>query len=442
MATPDQTPEPQLTLAEQMQRLSNLQKRAGQINTGGVDNFFNDAATNFGGSLLRTAATLPFGPYKGIVSSLAGTDQGKLATGALAALINKRTNTDPNNGRGIPMSPTGYTPEEEAAIAAQRAADAQMQAQIDQGNAFFNAMLGNTADTSGYDAALKTFGQQRKQSAKRYQTYSAQISDLFGNLGRKSATYAQEQAGIGQQSAITRSQLAAQQAQQAGQTRSADAARLKAATEARAALGLGESASAGAAGDIATLRAEQGLTDQQAVGQTTIDTILANEALAKLMSSRQAGGFDMAGQQAQQELNMSYEDLLASLANAEAQTKIQKSQAIAAGAASVADKLAVENARQNYFKGLANEGNVDSPEAAVTVWKKTNPNSAVAADRLLATFIPWVTSSAPNTINETGKEPTFLQLINAYSAKHPEGAKVLQSDPALLNLLQTYTGIK
>lgn len=441
MSMPSYGSDPVYTPEEQRKRLAQLQNQYSQINTGGIDNFFNDAATNFGGSLLKTGATVPFGPFGGIVSSLAGTDQGKLATGALAALINKKINP-PYVPPVIPASPTSDDPVYEAQLFAQRAADAEMQRQITEGNAFYNSLLGNTADTSGYDAALRNLGQERNKSKKRYQTYSAQISDLFGNLGRKSATYAQEQAGIGQQSAITRSQLAAQQAQQVGQTRSADAARLKAATEARAALGLGESASAGAAGDIATLRAEQGITDQQALGQTTIDTILANEALAKLVSSRQAGGFDMAGQQAQSELNMSYEDLLASLANAEAQTQMQRSQAISAGAASVADKLAVENARQNYFKGLASEGNVDSPEAAVTVWKKTNPNSAAAADRLLATFIPWVTSSAPNTINDTGKAPTFLQLVNAYSEAHPEGSKVLQSDPALLSLLQTYTGIK
>jgi hypothetical protein len=305
--------------------------------------------------------------------------------------------------------------------------------------ALYSLMGKNTADTSGYDAALGTIANQRKSSAKRYQTYSAQISDLFGNLGRKSDTFAQEQAGIGQQSAITRSQLAAQQASQAEQTRTADAARLKAATEARSALGLGEAASAGAAGDIATLRGEQALTDQQAVGQTTIDTILANEALAKLMSSRQAGGFDLAGQQAQQQLNMSYEDMLNSLANAEAQTKIQKSQAISAGAMSPSEQIAILQAAKNYTDAQANSGTGTDP---ATVWMTANPNSAGNAQALLSSFVPWFTSAAPSVDTSTGKTPTLSQMVNAYSKAHPEGANIIAQDPTLYNLIQVYTGLK
>lgn len=308
------------------------------------------------------------------------------------------------------------------------------------------SFLQNTADTSGYDAALRNIGQERNKSKKRYQTYSAQISDLFGNLGRKSATYAQEQAGIGQQAALTRSQLGAQQAQQAGQTRSADAARLKAATEARAALGLGEAASAGAAGDIATLRGEQGITDQQALGQTTIDTILANEALAKLVSSRQAGGFDMAGQQAQQELNMSYEDLLSSLANAEAQTKIQKSQAISAGAPTVSEQLAVMNADESYRNALANQGTVVNPADKAGVWLAASPELAPAGQALLAQFTPWYTKNAGSLTGDAGRAPTFSSLISkfkeAMESEGTDGAAILDSNPALISLLQIYTGLK
>ena len=306
--------------------------------------------------------------------------------------------------------------------------------------ALYSLIGTNTADTSGYDAALGTIGNQRKQTAKRYQTYTAQLSDLFGNLGRKSATYAQEQAGIGEASALTRSQVAAQQAQQAERTRSADAKRLQAATEARAALGLGEAASGGAAGDIATLRAEQALTDQQAAGQTTIDTILANEALAKLMSSRQAGGFDLAGQQAQQQLNMSYEDALAALAGQEAQTQIQKSQAISAGAMSPATQVSILQAAENYKNAQANTGTGGTDPA--TVWMTANPNSAGNAQRLLATFVPWITSKAPSTDPNTGKTPTLLQLVNAYAKDHPQGAAIIAKDPTLYNLIQVYTGIK
>lgn len=327
--------------------------------------------------------------------------------------------------------PPVVTRDDPGAIAAAPKQDATL--------ALLQSMLQNRADVSGYDVILGDLGRQRKQAAKRYQTYSAQISDLFGNLGRKSTTYAQEQAAIGESAATTRAQLAAQQAQRTQATRDAEALRLKTANEAAAALGLGEAAAVGAGGDIVTQQTEAALTDQQALGQSTIDTILANEAIAKLMSSRQAGGFDIAGQQAQQQLNMSYEDLLSALSGQEAQTKMQRSQAISAGAPSVSEQLAVMNATQNYLNAQANTGTSSDP---ATVWMQVNPASAVQGNRLLATFIPWVTSKAPSVNKETGKPPTFLQLVNSYSADHPEGAKILRSDPALLSLLQAYTGLE
>ena len=451
MSSPSYDSDPVYTPEEQRQRLARLQKEYSQINSR-EPNPFLDGLSRFGSTF-----TNGLNSYQGLPgSSLIGN------------LLIRGRNTDPLTGMSIPtpaqlqqfaktnvqnrMNQAAANQSRDAgilqrqekellasqAIAQENAAAAELQRQIDQGNAFYNSMLGNTADTSGYDAALRNIGKERNKSKKRYQTYSAQISDLFGNLGRKSTAYAEEQANISQQSEITRSQMAAQQAQQAQRTREADATRLKAANEARVALG-----GSVAESDLATQESEMALTDQQALGQTTMDTILANEALAKLVSSRQAGGFDMAGQQAQTELNMSYEDLLSSLANAEAQTQMQRSQAISAGAPSPSDRLAVENARLNYFKGLASEGSVDSPEAAVTVWKKANPNSAQGADLLLGSFIPWITTSAPAE-NATGKEPSFLDLINAYTTAegNEEGAAILQSDPALYNLLQTYLNIK
>lgn len=330
-----------------------------------------------------------------------------------------------------PQIPAVITRDDPGAIAAAQEQDARL--------ALLQSMLQNRADVSGYDAILGDIGKQRKQASKRYQTYSAQISDLFGNLGRKSSTYAEEQAAIGESAAATRAQLAAQQTQRTQATREAEAIRLKTANEAAAALGLGEAAAVGAGGDIVTKQTEAALTDQQALGQTTIDTILANEAIAKLMSSRQAGGFDIAGQQAQQQLNMSYEDLLSALGGQEAQTKMQRSQAISAGAPSVSEQLAVMNATENYMNAQANTGTSGDP---ATTWMRVNPASAGQANRLLATFIPWVTTKAPSVNKETGKTPTLMQLINAYTADHPQGAKILQSDPALYSLLQAYTGLK
>lgn len=417
------------TPEEQLQRLSNLQKQYSQINSGRANAFLGDAFSNLGSAIANAPATqaqaqlawgLPFNANGG-VENIFGSGIPAAADAAWSRSYQARADL----GNRL-LNPTPVAQEQQDPYLA----------------ALYSIMGKNTADTSGYDAALKNIGQQRKQAGKRYQTYSAQISDLFGNLGRKSATYAQEQAGIGQQAAVTRSQLAAQQAQQAGETRSADAARLKAATEARAALGLGESASAGAAGDIATLRAEQGLTDQQAVGQTTIDTILANEALAKLVSSRQAGGFDMAGQQAQQELNMSYEDMLSSLANAEAQTKMQKSQAISAGAMSPSEQVAILQAAENYKNAKAQTGEVINPVDKAGVWLAASPAFAESGKALLQRFAPWFVDKAGSLTGDPAKNPAFTNVLTKFQESDAEGAQILKNNPALISLLQVYTGLK
>jgi hypothetical protein len=430
MSNPSYNSDPVYTPEEQRQRLSDLQKQYSQINSGG-SNPFLDALSGLGSAIAsvpatQTQAQLAWGiPFNadGTAKNIFAPDNSAAAQSAWSRSYEGKAALEQRNLMNQLTGNEGPT-------------------EAEARQALLMSFLQNTADTSGYDAALSGIANQRKQASKRYQTYSAQISDLFGNLGRKSTAFAEEQAGIGQQSAITRSQLAAQQAQQAERTRSADATRLKAATEARAALGLGESASAGAAGDIATLRGEQDLTDQQAIGQTTIDTILANEALAKLVSSRQAGAFDMAGQQAQQQLNMSYEDMLASLANAEAQTKIQRSQAISAGAPSVSERLAVLNADESYRQALANQGNVTNPMDKASVWIQASPQSAAGANKLLATFIPFFTSKGAESTLGTGKAPTLLQVVNAYAKENQEGADILNSDPALYSLLQAYTGLK
>jgi hypothetical protein len=423
MGTPEYTPE------EERARLSNLQKAYSQINSGGLNPIL-DVLSGIGSAIGNAPAT-----------------QVK-ANAAWGAALFPDTYGSSNISANKPMDPSQYgsfmnTPGYNAGQAVPRGVVPEVQATEDPYLAALYSLMGtNTADTSGYDAALGTIAKQRKQTAKRYQTYTAQLSDLFGNLGRKSATYAQEQAGIGEASALTRSQVAAQQAQQAKRTRSADAKRLQAATEARAALGLGEAASGGAAGDIATLRAEQALTDQQAAGQTTIDTILANEALAKLMSSRQAGGFDLAGQQAQQQLNMSYEDALAALSGQEAQTKIQKSQAISAGAMSPSEQVAILQAAENYKNSLASQGTVVNPADKAGVWLEASPALKEVGYSLLQEFTPWYTETGGSLSMDPTKNATFSAALTAFKKAKPEAAALLDNNPALISLLQVYTGLK
>ena len=425
MSNPSYNSDPVYTPEEQRRRLSDLQQAIKAQNAG--NNPILDALSGLGSAVVNAPMTQ--------VNANNAWGQALMPQLAAPTFDATRSNAALSN-RWMAMGRNA----QEQDILSQLASQPEQQ---DPYLAALYSILGqNTADTSGYDAALGSIANQRKSSAKRYQTYSAQISDLFGNLGRKSDTYAQEQAGIGQQSAITRSQLGAQQAQQAEQTRTADATRLKAATEARSALGLGEAASAGSAGDIATLRGEQALTDQQAIGQTTIDTILANEALAKLMSSRQAGGFDIAGQQAQQQLNMSYEDMLSSLANQEAQTKMQKSQAISAGAVSPSEQIAILQAAQNYKNELASQGNVINPADKAGVWLAASPEFADSGMALLQEFTPWYTETGGTLSMDPTKNATFSTALTAFKKAKPEAAALLDSNPALISLLQVYTGLK
>lgn len=423
MSNPTFDSEPRYTPEEQRQRLANLQKQYSQINSGG-SNPILDGLSGLGSAILNAPAT------QASANAMWG-----------AGLMNRMK---PSKGRTIQLgpefaSPTTDDPEYEAMLEAQKAEQTESDAYL---SALYSIMGQNTADTSGYNAVLGDIGSQRKKAAKRYQTYSAQISDLFGNLGRKSTTYAQEQAGITEAAATTRSQLAAQNAQRAQSTRDTDATRLKTATEARAALGLGEAASAGAAGDLATQEAEQFLTDQSALGQTTTDTILANEALAKLMSSRQAGGFDLAGQQAQQQLNMSYEDMLASLSGAEAQTKMQRSQAISAGAMSPAEQVSILQAAENYKNARANTGEVVNPADKAGVWLSASPAFAEVGQSLLQRFTPWYVETAGTLSLDPAKNPAFASVLSSFQKTDPEGAQILKDNPALISLLQVYTGLK
>jgi hypothetical protein len=301
------------------------------------------------------------------------------------------------------------------------------------------ASLGGGADTSGYDRALKQTSDERKRMQQRYNTYSAQISDVFGNLSRK--TLPEMLTATAQSSEAIRGQQAAQQAQYAQETRSAEQARLNAANAARQGLGLEGSAEAGATGDLVTQTTEAGLADKAGMDAATLQTILTNEATAKGDINRQISGLGIAQDQAMSTLNMSREDALAALAAQQAQIETQRSQAITAAQPSTAERLAVIQAAEDYKNSkLSANGNGSTDPASQ--WIAANPNFQQPAQELLASFLPWFYNSAPAVEQQTGKTPTFDQYLQSYAKADPAGAALLSSNPPLRDFLKAYLSTK
>ena len=143
---------------------------------------------------------------------------------------------------------------------------------------------GRAADLSGYNASLKMLGRERKRMKKRYKKYQGQIADIYGTLTGINQSMIENIAPAGE---AVRADLAAQEGQHAAATRSADAARLEAATQARAGLGLEDLAGEYAGGDVATEQAEGMITDRAADTTAAQNTLLANEAIAKQQLTNQ-----------------------------------------------------------------------------------------------------------------------------------------------------------
>ena len=299
--------------------------------------------------------------------------------------------------------------------------------------------LGGGANTSGYDAALKQTSDERKRMQKRYNTYSAQISDVFGNLSRK--TLPELLTSTAQSSEAIRAQEAAQQAKYAQDTRSTEQARLDAANAARAGLGLEGSAQAGATGDIVTQTTEAGLADKAGMDAATLQTILTNEAIAKGDINRQIAGLGYGQEEAQRKLSLSREDALAALAAQEAQIQTQRSQAISAAQPSTSEQLAVMQAAEDYKQNVlkANGGATDP----ASQWLEANPDYKKPAQALVASFLPWFYSADAPSVNEgTQKTPTLDQYLQAFAKSNPQGAQLLANNPPLRDFLKTYLSTK
>lgn len=301
---------------------------------------------------------------------------------------------------------------------------------------------GSSPDLSGYNAALSANAQERKRMNKRYNTYNAQIGDIFGNLTRKSEALPAE---ITAASEMTRAQTGAQQQQYANQTRSVEDARLAAANAARQGLGLDTLAAQGAGGDAVTAQSEAGLQDKAALGQTTIDTILANEAAAKQQAALQTAGYGTAEASAKNQLSTSLENALAALKAQDVQTKIARGQAASTATGpsgpSLSDQMNILNAAQAYKEKQAGGTTTASTEPA-TKWFQENPNLQNSGTKFLGAFLPWFNSDAP-TVSVSGKgTPTIQEYIQAFKKVNPHAAQLFTNHPQLRQLLSTTLNLK
>lgn len=370
-------------------------------------------------------STLEGAANEGLIGYAPGLEYGKMITGSVGA-----------PAKTITQNQTGISPDRIERLTS------QSQAPINWANdpylkALYATLNGGGVNTSGYDQALQQNAAERKRLQQRYNTYSAQISDVFGNLSRK--TLPEILLGATQSSEAIRAQEAARQGQYATQTRSAEQARLEAANAARANLGLSDAAAAGAAGDLVTQTTEAGLADKAGMDAATLQTILANEAIAKGDINRQIASLGYGQQEALSKLGMSREDALAALAQQQAQIQAQKSQAISAGQPSSAEKLAVINAAEAYKQSVLGANAGSDPASK---WLASNPSQAAAAKTLLGAFLPWFYNSAPTTVKETGKTPTLDQYIQMFVQASPEGGKLITSNPPLRDFLKSYLSTK
>jgi hypothetical protein len=139
---------------------------------------------------------------------------------------------------------------------------------------------------------------------------------------------------------------------------------------------------------------------------------------------------------------MSYEDLLASLSGAEAQTKMQRSQAVSAGAMSPSEQVAILQAAENYKNAKANTGEVINPADKAGVWLAASPAFAQSGQALLQKFAPWFVDEAGGLTGDAARNPAFTTVLSKFQDFDAEGAQILKDNPALISLLQVYTGLK
>ena len=266
------------------------------------------------------------------------------------------------------------------------------------------------ANLSGYNASLKMLGKERKRMKARYKKYSEQISDIYGTLTGINTSMI---AGIAPAGEAMRADLAAQEGQQAAATRSADAARLEAATKARAELGLEDVASQYAGGDVATTQAEGMITDRAANATAAQNTLLANEAIAKQQLTNQNLGRAVQEEASTAGLQRSLEDALAAIRAERVNVLNQRAQAASQGSGpNIGAQMDILQKIQDYTNPKAS-----GEPSALDVFKSRNPALANSAQQAADTFSEWIASNYDNipgvTRSTSGKAPAG-SIVNAF----------------------------
>jgi hypothetical protein len=264
------------------------------------------------------------------------------------------------------------------------------------------------ANLSGYNASLKMLGKERKRMKARYKKYSEQISDIYGTLTGINTSMI---AGIAPAGEAMRADLAAQEGQQAAATRSADAARLEAATKARAELGLEDVASQYAGGDVATTQAEGMITDSAANATAAQNTLLANEAIAKQQLTNQNLGRAVQEEASTAGLQRSLEDALAAIRAERVNVLNQRAQAASQGSGpNIGAQLDILQKIQDYTNPKA-----PGEPSALDVFKSRNKGLETVADQAADTFTDWISknySTIPSV--NLGKKPDAREVVNTF----------------------------
>jgi len=267
---------------------------------------------------------------------------------------------------------------------------------------------GRSVDLSGYNASLKMLGKERKRMKARYKKYSNQIADIYGTLTGINTSMIADIAPAGE---AMRADLSAQEAEQAAATRSADAARLEAATQARAELGLEDLAGQYAGGDVATTQAEGMITDSAANATAAENTLLANEAIAKQQLTNQNLGSTIQQEAATAGLQRSLEDALAAIRAERVNVLNQRAQAASQGSGpNVSAQMSILEKIQQYTNPQA-----AGEPSALDVFKSRNKGLENVADQAADTFTDWVTknySTIPSV--RLGKSPDAREIVSTF----------------------------
>jgi hypothetical protein len=264
------------------------------------------------------------------------------------------------------------------------------------------------ANLSGYNASLKMLGKERKRMKARYKKYQNQISDIYGTLSGINKDMIASIAPTGE---AMRADLAAQEGQQAAATRSADAARLAAATKARAELGLEDVASQYAGGDVATTQAEGMVKDSAANATAAQNTMLANEAIAKQQLTNQNLGRTIQEEGSTRQLQTSLEDALAAIRGERVNVLNQRAQAASQGSGpNIGMQMDILQKIQDYTNPQAS-----GEPSALDVFKSRNPGLETTANQAADTFTDWISKNY-NTIPSVrlGKKPDAREVVNTF----------------------------